>query len=75
MTRPRKGSRAEAAQVVAALASTVGLKRAAELLDADAQTALRLPAEILKRVDAAAKGQSVSRSAWIVEAIVEKLER
>ncbi len=43
----------------------------------EAQVKLRLPAALLKRVDAAVKAQAIKtpRHRWLIEAIVEKLGR
>jgi len=44
---------------------------------AEAQVKLRLPAALLRRVDAAVKAQAIKtpRHRWLIEAIVEKLGR
>lgn len=43
----------------------------------EAQVKLRLPAALLRRVDAAVKAQTIKtpRHRWLIEAIVEKLGR
>jgi len=43
----------------------------------EAQVKLRLPAELLRRVDAAVRAQAIKtpRHRWLIEAIVEKLGR
>jgi hypothetical protein len=45
--------------------------------DKEQQVKLRLPLSLLKRVDAAVKAQPIktSRHRWLMEAIVEKLDR
>ena len=45
--------------------------------EAEAQVKLRLPAALLRRVDAAVRAQPIKtpRHRWLIEAIVEKLGR
>lgn len=90
MKRPRKGSIVEIVQTATkfrragvhvpandsdSLIRDLGVVRAAALLDADQQISFRVPTAIVVLVDAQAKALDVSRSAWIVEAIAEKLAR
>lgn len=89
-SKPRKGSRHEAAQVVAALDAAVGLDRAAELLGVERSRGrrrgvtetpermavnLRLPAGGTAAIQAAAERAGIPVASWMRRVLLAATER